>query len=109
MAKRFRQQDFDECYWTRNHWWKPTTVEDNHPAYYVQHLVCMRCGGERRWRVGKVNGQPMGNNYTMQDGYYHHRKADDDMTPQQLRMDLRLKEIEANLDLQRGSRKRRRA
>lgn len=106
MAKisKQRQQDFNACYVTRNHWWKPTTVDDDNPDYYVQHMVCMRCDGHRRWRINKRTGDPMGNSYTMQEGYYH--TYDEDENPQQVRKELRLHEVEHLLTSQQRSLRR---
>lgn len=84
-----RQQVYDECHVYR-HWWQPTTV-DTEGQFFIQHMVCMRCTMERRWRVNRATGDPAGNNYTPPPDYY--RQTED---KQQARKDLRLAEIERN-------------
>lgn len=89
VGKR-RQQVYDECQ-TFRHWWQPTTVVTE-GQFYIQHMVCLRCTMERRWRVNRVTGDPMGNNYTPPPDYYRHKSDAQDR--QQARKELRLSEIE---------------
>ena len=107
MAKRTRaaqEQAMHECYVSRNHWWKWTTVDEERD-YYIQHMECLRCGGHRRWRVSKTTGDPMGNNYNMPDGYYH--QFEDGENPQQVRKELRLFEVEQHVQQTKPSNLRR--
>jgi hypothetical protein len=87
------QAAYDDCHVFR-HWWQPTTVEI-HNGYYVQHLVCQRCTMVRKWKVSRVSGDPLGNNYNAPPEYYHHTEAGEG---QRLRRELRLAEIERNLN-----------
>jgi hypothetical protein len=87
-----RQEAFDDCHVFR-HWWKPTVVEIEGNCY-VQHLVCMRCDGERTWKVNRTTGFPEGNRYDMADGYYYER-TDEEAVKKNGR--LRIQEIERNL------------
>lgn len=89
---RQRQQVYDECHVYR-HWWQPTTVTAE-GRFYVQHMVCMRCTMERRWKVNRQTGDPASNGYTAPEGYY--RKHADNVDAQQARKELRLAEIERN-------------
>jgi hypothetical protein len=53
------------------HWWQPTTVITEGP-HYIAVLVCMRCTMERRWKVHRLTGGPIGNSYNAPKGYYQH-------------------------------------
>lgn len=92
-----KEQAYRECHVYR-HWWKPTTVDTDHPDYYIQHMQCQRCTMERRWRVSRTTGEPIGNNYTAPEGYYYHRDDDgEELTAAELRSQLRINEIESHI------------
>jgi hypothetical protein len=93
LRGKARQEAFDDCHVFR-HWWKPSVVETDGNCY-IQVLVCMRCGGERKWKVNRTTTRPEGNRYNMADGYYHERTEESAVVRNGR---LRIQEIERNLE-----------
>lgn len=90
-----RQQVIDECHiW--GHWWQPTTVDEDHPMYLVQHFECQRgCDSKRRQKIGREDtadaGNSIGNNYTYTEAY--HFRHGDHVSAVENRRSLRLNHV----------------